>query len=127
MSENMIIFEIDTPMKTHDNYYVKVKGFVEAITDLDQSQITSAVASSCRSYLGNIELMQALDLVNPEEAKKLLPGLGDLATSVSKLEISTVDAVEHSTSTIDVEIDPELEGQKQNKGLFGRLKGMFKK
>ena len=111
-------------MKTSDNYFVKLKGFVETTTDVDEQTLLSSVSTASQSHLSSISLMDALDLVNTDQSALIKNKLAEF--DVTTFKISTVDAVQGEDPVpIVVDIDPNLENQKQSKGIIGRLRSMF--
>ncbi|MHA2501330.1 MAG: hypothetical protein ACXAE3_00455 [Candidatus Kariarchaeaceae archaeon] len=128
MSDTQLIFDLTEGMKTSDNYFIKLKGFVRTSEVVNEQHLLSSVTAACRDHVSRISLMDALDLVKAEQSAPIGKNVEDFSELITTFEVSTVDAVEiPATSTIEVDINPDLENQSQSKGFIGKIKSIFRR
>jgi hypothetical protein len=90
------------------------------------------INSTSISFFKAMTLFDALSLVENHEGEEnrnyhqiVMNEASRNNLSLSNFVVTTIDAVQSETDTteIKIEVDPELEGRKKKKGLFGKLLG----
>ncbi|MHA2028291.1 MAG: hypothetical protein ACW99A_07325 [Candidatus Kariarchaeaceae archaeon] len=130
-SPAQFIYESNAPIVTSDNYFLKIKAHVE-YNNNSTDQIQSMINSTSISFFKAMTLFDALSLVENHEGEEnrnyhqiVMNEASRNNLSLSNFVVTTIDAVQSETDTteIKIEVDPELEGRKKKKGLFGKLLG----
>lgn len=124
-------YESNAPIETSDNYFLQIKAHVEHRGD-DGQKLQSTINSSSITFFRSVSLFDALGLLEDNEGeicknyyKSVRDDFSDNQLEVIKFVLTTIDAVQlmGREEKIKFEINPELEGKKKKKGLFGKLFG----
>lgn len=124
-------YESSAPIETADNYFLQVKAHVEYNGD-NGEKLQSAINSSSIAFFKSLALFDALGLLENSENelsrnfyKSVIDDCSSNQLEISKFMLTTIDAVKPAEENIlvNVDINPELEGKKKKKGLFGKLFG----
>ncbi len=119
------LFEFGNNMLTKDNYTIKVNGSFTVKENENESELISKIEIILREFISENLLEKVLLIVEKKDYINDLPGMEKVSASFDNFEISTIDAKEENNQKIEYDINPELETQKQNKGIFGWLKKLF--
>ena len=119
------LFEFGNNMLTKDNYTIKVNGSLTVKENENESELISKIEIILREFISENLLEKVLLIVENKDYINDLPGMEKVSASFDNFEISTIDAKEENNQKIEYDINPELETQKQNKGIFGWLKKLF--
>ena len=119
------LFEFGNNMLTKDNYTIKVNGSFTVKENENESELISKIEIILREFISENLLEKVLSIVEKKDYINDLPGMEKVSASFDNFEISTIDAKEENNQKIEYDINPELETQKQNKGIFGWLKKLF--
>ena len=119
------LFEFGNNMLTKDNYTIKVNGSLMVKENENETELISKIEIILREFISENLLEEVLLIVEKKDYINDLPGMEKVSASFDKFEISTIDAKEENNQKIEYDINPELETQKQNKGIFGWLKKLF--
>lgn len=119
------LFEFGNNMLTKDNYTIKINGSLTVKENENESELISKIEIILREFISESLLEEVLLIVEKKDYINDLPGMEKVSGSFDNFEISTIDAKEENNQKIEYGINPELETQKQNKGIFGWLKKLF--
>ena len=125
----LVNFEINEGLRTSDNFFLKLKGQILPTKEVYQTNLINSVSKVCQSYFQKMTLLEALDLINDNNVMNLKDQISDQSNvEIKSFKIITVDAYEIETKEeIQINIDPSLETQKLSKGVFRKIKSIFKK
>ena len=124
---NYSLFEFGNNMLTKDNYTIKINGSLTVKENENEKELISKIEIILKDFISKNVLEEVLLIVEKKDYVNDLPGMEKVSASFDNFEISTIDAKEENTQKIEYDISPELETQKQNKGIFGWLKKLFNK
>tara|TARA_B100000287_G_C20632598_1_gene780430 strand:+ start:177 stop:557 length:381 start_codon:yes stop_codon:yes gene_type:complete len=119
------LFEFENNMLTKDNYKIKINGSLTIKETENEKELISKIEIILKDFISENLLEEVLLIVEKKDYINDLPELDKLSASFDNFEISTIDAKEENNETIEYDINPELETQKQNKGIFGWFKKLF--
>ena len=119
------LFEFENNMLTKDNYKIKINGSLTIKETENENELISKIEIILKDFISENLLEEVLLIVEKKDYINDLPELDKLSASFDNFEISTIDAKEENNEKIEYDINPELETQKQNKGIFGWFKKLF--
>mgnify|MGYP001489158774 FL=1 len=119
------LFEFENNMLTKDNYKIKINGSLTIKETENEKELISKIEIILKDFISENLLEEVLLIVEKKDYINDLTELDKLSASFDNFEISTIDAKEENNETIEYDINPELETQKQNKGIFGWFKKLF--
>ena len=109
-----IEFDFNSGIVSSDNFNLEVKGYFE-----NNATAVSDVKVAFSTYANKHQFTDILSLIEKEDISS-----HDVFSSLSlkTLKIVTLNAIRTEDQSEKYAINPDLEGQKKKKGLFGRFK-----
>ncbi|OLS20088.1 MAG: hypothetical protein HeimC2_38890 [Candidatus Heimdallarchaeota archaeon LC_2] len=125
------IYKSNAPIETSDNYFLQIKAHIE-FNAKNNEKLQSTINSSSMKFFKSLSLFEALKLLEDIQGEVYMSYYNTVKDNcltnhieIKKFILTTIDAVQINSKVdqINVEINPELEGKKKKRGLFGKLFG----